>query len=369
MKSLTGTDQLSKITLRGYKSIAECQLEMGALNILIGCNGAGKSNFISFFQLIQQILQENLQVHVSKQGGPDALLHFGRKVTEYIEVRLYFGNNGYWCTLEPTADNRMMFAEESFWWKKTGKRRIGEGHFETKAHKGTGSGIDKYVLPPMRQWRVYHFHDTGENSPIKQPCGINDNTYLRPDAKNLSAYLYLLKQKHPDHFQRIVKTVRLVAPFFGGFHLRPFPHNENMIELEWVEKGRDVPFKTHHLSDGTLRFICLTTVFQQPAEKQPTTILVDEPELGLHPYAIKVLASLIKSASQKKQIVISTQSVELLDEFDAEDVIVVDRKDSQSLFRRLKEDNLSEWLDECGKILPGRHRTRQLHCKFAYPRV
>ncbi len=346
MKPLNSSEQLSKITLRGYKSIAECKIELGTLNILIGCNGAGKSNFISFFQLIQQMLEENFQLYVSKQGGPDALLHFGRKVTEKIDVRLYFGNNGYWCTLEPTADNRMMFAEEAFWWDMVGPRRIGGGHFETNAHKGTHTGIDQHVLPAMKQWRVYHFHDTGENSPIKQPGGINDNTYLRPDAKNLAAYLYLLKQKYPDHFQRIVKTVRLVAPFLGGFHLRPSPHNENIIELEWVEKGQDVPFKAHHLSDGTLRFICLTTVLQQPAENQPETILVDEPELGLHPYAIKVLASLIKSASQKKQIVVSTQSVELLDEFDAEDVVVVDRKDGRSLFKRLKKDDLFEWLDE-----------------------
>jgi len=346
MKSLTGPKQLSKIILKGFMSIAECELELCALNVLIGCNGAGKSNFIGFFRMIQQMLEENLQHYVSKQGGPDALLHFGRKTTKKLIAELYFGNNGYWCTLEPTADNRMMIAEESFWWNVSGPKRIGSGHFETNAHKGTHTGIDKFVLPSLKQWRVYHFHDTGETAPVKQKHGINDNLYLRPDAENLAAYLYLLKQKHTKHYERIVKTIRLVAPFFGDFKLRPSPFQENMIDLEWVEKGQDVPFKAHHLSDGTLRFACLATVFQQPAEKQPETILVDEPELGLHPYAIKVLASLMKSVSKEKQVIVSTQSVELLDEFDSDDLVVVDRKGGKSVFRRLKEGELSEWLKD-----------------------
>ncbi|MDF5717094.1 MAG: AAA family ATPase [Rhizonema sp. NSF051] len=344
MTGINSDKQLSRIVLKGFKSIAECDLELSRLNVLIGANGAGKSNFISFFRMIQQLLEQNLQVFVSRQGSPDALLHFGRKTTEQLEFQLYFGKNGYLATLEPTQDNRLMFARESFWWNMSGEREIGKGHFETKAFVGTGTGIDKYVLSAMQQWRIYHFHDTSDSAYIKQPHGINDNAYLRPDARNLAAFLYLLRDSYPASYQKIVKTIRLVAPFFGDFYLRPSPQNKEVIELEWFEQKQDVPFKAHLLSDGTLRFICLTTVFLQPEELQPETILVDEPELGLHPYGITILASLIRTAS--KQVIVSTQSVELLNEFDALDVIVVDRDEGKSLLHRLDKHDLEEWLKD-----------------------
>ncbi len=346
MKPLTSYDQLSKLIIEGFKSIAACELELGALNILIGCNGAGKSNFIGFFQMVRQMLDENLQVYVSRQGGPDAILHFGRKTTEQLKAKLFFGNNGYWATFEPTHDNRLMFENESFWWNMTGPKSIGSGHFETRAHSGTGTAIDDYVLPCMKHWQVYHFHDTSDSARVKQSHGINDNSYLRPDARNLAAFLYLLKEQHEKHYSRIIKTIRMVAPFFRDFQLRPSPQNKETIELEWMERGQDTPFKSSHLSDGTLRFMCLATVFLQPQDLQPATILVDEPELGLHPYAITVLASLMKSASQEKQVIVSTQSVELLNEFDPEDIVVADRKDSQTLLRRLEEKELDGWLED-----------------------
>lgn len=347
MKKLTNSKQLSKIVLKGYKSIQDCDLNLGSLNVLIGCNGAGKSNFISFFKMIQQILEKNLQIYVGKQGGPDALLYFGRKTTEKLSSELYFGNNGYKFILEPTVDNKMMFTNENFWWTKSGDWDISSGHFETMVDsQKKRTKIFDYTVPAMRSWRVYHFHDTGDNSPLKSAHGINDNSFLRPNGQNLAAYLYLLKSKYENNYEMIVKTVRLAAPFFGDFNLRPMPHNSDMIELEWFERGQDVPFKAAHLSDGTLRFICLATVLLQPEELQPDTILVDEPELGLHPYAIKVLAGLIRSAAHEKQIIVSTQSVELLNEFDPEDVIVVDRVEGKSSLRRLTQEELEGWIDD-----------------------
>jgi len=346
MKQLTDHAQLSHIIVDGYKSIEHCDIRMGALNILIGSNGAGKSNFIGFFRMIQQILERNLQSYVGKQGGPDAILHYGRKHTAQIKTELYFGNNGYKCTLEPTNDNRLMFANELFYWNMKGDTSLGSGHFESAAKLGTGTGIDRYVVPSISQWRVYHFHDTSNTAYVKQPHAINDNIYLREDAKNLAAFLYLLKSKYPESYQQIVKTIQLVAPFFGDFLLRPTTQNPEIIELEWIEKGNDTPFKGHHFSDGTLRFICLATVFLQPLEMQPQTILVDEPELGLHPYAITVLASLMRAAAKERQLIISSQSVELLNEFDPGDVIVADRAAGKSELKRLEDSKLSEWLKD-----------------------
>ncbi len=341
------SEQLSRIVLMGYKSIANCDLRMGNLNVLIGSNGAGKSNFISFFKLIQQMLEGHLQVTVSKQGGPDALLHFGRKKTESLSAEFYFGNNGYKFTLEPTKDNRMMFTNEDLWWNMKGDWVIDSGHFESKADtQKSRTKIYNFTIPVMKKWQVYHFHDTSDSALVKQQCAVNDNAYLRPDARNLAAYLFFLTGSNPGAFRKIEKTIQLVAPFFGKFALRPTPANKDQIELEWYERGEDVPFKAYHLSDGTLRFICLATVLLQPIENRPETILIDEPELGLHPYAITVLASLIKSASQESQLIVSTQSVDLLSEFSADDVIVVNRENHQSVLTRLKTDELDTWLQE-----------------------
>ncbi len=338
---------VDKIVIKGYKSIESCEIYLNDINVIIGANGAGKSNFISVFIMLQNIFDASFQSFVSKNGGPDSLLHFGRKHNDNICVEISFGSNGYGFSLTPTSDNRMMFYEEWFLWNRSGKKQLGSGHFESLQDKGTGTGIDKYVQPTIKAWRVYHFHDTGVTARVKGLCEINDNMFLRPDASNLAAFLYRLKETENETYKRIVKTVKLVAPFFDDFILRTNLFNSNKIELEWQETDSDIPFKAMHLSDGTLRFICLATALLQPENLQPDTILIDEPELGLHPFAITVLASLIKSVStREKQVIVSTQSIELLNEFDVANVVVTDRESNASVFRRLEEKHLQAWLKD-----------------------
>jgi predicted ATPase len=337
--------QLSRLVINGFKSIRECDLELRELNVLIGPNGVGKSNFIGFFKMIQQMLDQKLQTYVGKQGGPDAILHFGRKTTEQLSAELYFGNNGYKFTLEPTQDNRMMYASEALWWNERGDWHVGSGHFESVAENDQ-SRIKQYTLPAMRSWRIFHFHDTSESALVKGVQKINDVQYLRPDARNLAPFLLMMRKGHAENYKQVLRVVRLIAPFFGDFFLEPTPGNPDTIELQWTEKGEDVPFKAHQLSDGTLRFICLATVLCQPEYLQPETILVDEPELGLHPFAITLLASLLRSASKNKQVIVSTQSVALVNEFEIEDLIVAERVDRSSVFKRLVEEDFKLWLDE-----------------------
>lgn len=347
IKKVHDWNQLSQLVLRGYKSIAECDVELGRLNVLIGANGAGKSNFIGFFRLINRILENQLQASVGDAGGPDALLHFGRKKTEELRAEMYFGNNGYRFTLKPTQDNRFMFAREALWWNQHGDWRPHSGHFETYVEEQKNkTQIYEYVVPAMRRWRLYHVHDTSRSALVKQVHGINDNEYLRDDARNLAAFLYRLKNHHEAHYKRIVKAIQLVAPFFGDFYLRPTVDNKEKIQLEWTEAGQDIPFTASALSDGTLRFICLATVLLQPEEFIPATILIDEPELGLHPFAIAVLGGLMKSAAGQHQLIVSTQSVELVNEFEADDLIVVDKQGGASTFKRLNGEELAEWLSE-----------------------
>lgn len=206
--------------------------------------------------------------------------------------------------------------------------------------------IYEYVVPVLKKWRVYHFHDTSPSAKVKQIHGINDNEYLREDAANLAAFLYRLQHNHEAHYKRIVKTIQLAAPFFGGFHLRPTTDNVDKIQLEWTEVNQDVPFKANELSDGTLRFICLATVLLQPEQFMPSAILIDEPELGLHPYAIAVLGSLMKSVAEDHQLIVSTQSVDLVNEFEVDDLIVVGREAGASTFQRLQASELKEWLED-----------------------
>jgi predicted ATPase len=347
IKKIHDPNQLSRLVLEGYKSIERCDIELGKLNVLIGANGAGKSNFIGFFRLINRILDQQLQSAVGTAGGPDALLRFGRKNTEELSAELYFGENGYKFQLIPTQDNRMMFSREALWWNQHGDWRAKSGHFETYVEdQKKRTMIYGFVVPAMRSWRLYHFHDTSSSAFVKQVHNINDNEYLRDDARNLGAFLYRLKNHHEKNYKQIVKAIQLVAPFFGDFFLRPTVDNAEKIQLEWTEAGQDVPFGAGALSDGTLRFICLATVLLQPEEFMPAAILIDEPELGLHPFAITALGSLMKSTSDLHQLIVSTQSAELVNEFDADDLIIVEKHNGASTFRRLDSKLLEDWLSE-----------------------
>ena len=341
-------DQLSRMTIRGFKSIKNCDISFGKINVLIGSNGAGKSNFISAFSFLQNILSKNLQVSVG-QSGLSSLLYNGRKVTEEIDFEVFFGQNSYGFVLVPTDDNRLIFQKEYFGYHGgwDNESNIGRGHSESQWENGAHNGIDDYVVPTLRKqnWRVYHFHDTGKGARVKQEHNISNNKMLLYDAANLAAFLYRLKNFFKQNYDEIVETIRLVAPYFDDFVLEPQEGNEEQIVLRWRQTGCEDIFNASQLSDGTLRFICLTTLLLQPHELQPATIIVDEPELGLHPYAITIFSEIVRQLSNEKQIIISTQSVELLNEFDVEDVIVVDRSDTGSEFRRLEPEQLKLWLD------------------------
>lgn len=340
---------LDKLTVRGYKSIKELEdFKFRNLNILIGANGAGKSNLLSLFRLLGALADGGLQSYIQKQGGPDALLFGGRKRTSEIEAEFYFGRNGYRITLEPTVDNRLIFQREETYFSRqfTQIMPLGVAHQEAYLIQDR-KPVSTYVLPALKNWRLYHFHDTSTTAAVKGLHLSNDNLRLKPDAANLAAFLARLYTEFPSEYKRIVETTRLAAPFFGDFVIRdPLPRD---VELEWTQQGApDTPYRAHVLSDGTLRFICLTALLLQPWHLQPDTILIDEPELGLHPYAINLLAEMLKQVTNTgfRQVIVSTQSVELLNSFAPEDVVVVGREEGASTFRRLNEDALKDWLED-----------------------
>lgn len=338
------------LTVTGYKSIRELRdFELTSLNVLIGANGAGKSNFINLFRLLNEMYEQQLQLYVQKQGGPDALLHYGRNTTERLHAEFYFDRNGYKFDLVPTSDNRLIFEREiskflGVYYSTQPGASLGSGHAESQLKEATDK-YSPYVRQSVSNWRVYHFHDTSDTAKVKQRHAANDNLKLKIDAANLAAYLRMLKNEHEAEYRRIVETIRLVMPFFDDFVHRP--GEPEYIELEWTQKGKpDTPFKAHMLSDGSLRFICLATLLLQPISLLPDTILIDEPELGLHPYAIIVLVDIFKQVAEDRQLIVSTQSVELVNELSPDDVIVVDQEDGASTFKRYTEEELSGWLEE-----------------------
>jgi predicted ATPase len=320
--------KLANIKIKNFKSIKELDLSLNNLNILIGANGAGKSNFISFFKFLNFLLEDELKYYLEKYGGPDNLLYFGLKYSSKLSLRIDFLDKhflGY--TLEPTADGLSFI--------KKGLTISGDAIPEDP---------DSYARA-FDMIQIYHFHDTTPEARIKRPCDIDDNRYLKPDGSNLPAFLYYLQKKHKKYFTKIEDTIRLVFPAFWKFVLKPDKLNEHIIQLIWQHRDYgDVFFKVHHLSDGTLRFMCLTTLLLQP--ELPDVILIDEPELGLHPYSITVLASILKKASKKSQIIAATQSVSLINNFEPEDIIVVDFKDNQSKFKRPDRKELAVWLED-----------------------
>jgi len=258
------------------------ELELRLLNVLIGANGAGKSNFISAFRLLNQLVEGHLQSFVGKAGGADALLHFGHKTTDRIGIELSFGINAYKCTLAPSARDTLVFEEEVCLFELENFHQphcenLGGGHRESRLEEFAKFPVVDYVQKIMRDWRVYHFHDTGDAAKVKKTSDINDNEALRADASNLAAFLYRLRESHPSHYRKIVQTIRLAAPFFDDFTLRPSRLSSDKIRLEWKEKESDVYMNASALSDGTLRFICLTTLLMQPAELLPSTLQFDEP--------------------------------------------------------------------------------------------
>ena len=347
--------ELDYITVKGFKSIASIEeLKLGSIKVLIGPNGSGKSNFIGVFSFLNAVREGRLQEYVVKTGGADKVLHFGSRVTKELYIHISFREevNQYDITLEPNGTDELFPRDETvYFWNKHAyvqpyERRIeSEGKEAGISRQGT-SGIPGHVRRHLDSWRLYHFHDTSDQSPMKKIADVNDNRYLRPDGSNLAAFLYLLREKHSDSYRTIVGAVRKVAPFFEDFEIEPLLLNPDKIRLEWQHAGTDAYFDASSLSDGTLRFMALATLFLQPWVYRPSVILVDEPELGMHPYAITMLAALMKEASTESQVIISTQSSLLLDHFEPDEVLVAERVEGATQFNPLDSSKLESWLED-----------------------
>ena len=345
---------IDRLKIQGFKSLQDVELELGKLNVLIGPNGAGKSNLVSYFQMLREMVDGRLQVWVAKRGGADRILTLGTKETRQISSLIKIGDIAYEFALGHTDIERLVFTKEMITDHTVGQNEqhlYETGHTEARLRSNIVHGItaEPYIIAcyfSILNWKTYHFHDTSDTALVKRSGYIHDNRYLRPDASNLAAYLCMLRRDHKDTYNRIRKIVRLAIPFFSDFVLEPkeIKPDEFTIHLLWHQEDSDYSFLPSQLSDGSLRFICLVTALMQP--DPPATIIIDEPEIGLHPYAITLLGALMHEASERMQIIAATQSVSLVNQFSIDDLIVVERKDGASIFKRLHESKFELWLED-----------------------
>lgn len=347
------SNKLNRIAVSGFKSIKNIDVEIMDLNVLIGPNGAGKSNFIGVFKFLREIIEKRLQLYTGVNGGANKILHYGSKVSPELKVILDYKPDNYEFTLLPTVDDTFIFEKETLLfdmgpsqspnlytrYDNTGER---ESRLSDTIYKDS-LAVPSIIQSSLLDYRIYHFHDTSIDAVVKKYNDITDTIYLKENASNLAAFLSYMKMTSEPHYQRIVEIIRLIVPYFKDFVFRPNPFNVSTIRLEWQDCNSDMTFNANDLSDGSLRFICLATLLLQP--NIPGLILLDEPELGLHPSAINLLGSLIRKASIRSQLIISTQSVSLVNEFKPENILVVENAGGSSSFKRLSADSYISWLE------------------------
>lgn len=381
---------ITELRIAGFKSIKDIRLKLNNINILVGANGSGKSNLLSFFKMLKCISHAKLQQYMLDNGGIGDILFKGIEYTSEMIFEVYFStfnanfkihaglNDKFGFEITNTGINKNINPQSQKIKKKKSNKPLEElfkfipaltplflkkelitglpnglialGLVAIIAQNNNSERVNKaytelkdIVGEPL--WQVYYFMNTTSKAPMCRYEIIQDNAYLREDAANIAPFLLSIKNEHPNYYQEIIYAIRAVAPFFDDFILKPrmFEQAEK-VNLSWTQKGSDYPMQPYHLSDGTLRFICLATALLQP--NPPATIIIDEPELGLHPAAIAMLAELIQAAARTSQIIIATQSPLLIDYFTVEDLIVASREDGASTFTRLKEEDFTMWLED-----------------------
>ncbi len=347
---------LKKITLKGFKTIQSLEdFEPGRLTALIGPNSVGKSNFISFFHMMSWALAApgNLELFVSQQGGASTLLHDGPARTREIETEITLqtdaGENQYAFRLVFAAGDTLIFADERYRFSRSKYPTIAKwtetraGYHDPQlpilAAEDTTARVIRDIL---RKIVVYQFHNTSDTARIRSKWSMHDNRWLKEDAANIAPVLLRLRENDGKCYQRIVDTIRLIVPFFSDFELEP---QYDSLLLGWRERNSDQVFSVSQASDGMLRIIALVTLLLQPEQDLPDVLILDEPELGLHPYAINIVGGLIRAVSTRIQVILATQSMPLVDCFEPEDIVVVERDGRSSTFKRLDSESLGGWLE------------------------
>ncbi len=335
----------TEIRIQGFKSFRNASVSLqDGVNLLLGANGAGKSNFISFFRFLNRLIEQELYLYTGLSGGASVLLHKGPPANSELSAKLHVGNNDYDFTLTRTEqEDRFVFLREIAEWGGHPRVLAAAGANESTL-KSSRSPIPAHTFDYLSGIRVFHFHDTSVNAPVMSSELRDNSAGLSGDARNIAPFLLHLRENDRPVYDHICSTIRLIAPFFADFVL--IPDGSGRVSLRWRQVGLpEDTFGPSAFSDGTLRFVCLATLLNQPDKFLPALILIDEPELGLHPHAIQILADMLKSAGARTQLIAATQSPFLIDQFSPESVIVVNREQGSSTLKRLRRAEWEPWLE------------------------
>lgn len=353
--------RLSSLKIQGFKSIPTnppLELEFGDVNILLGANGAGKSNVINFFKMLGFMMSGSLQRFIAEYGTSSRFLYYGAKRTPTMTATLRFDSpksyDIYSFQLTNAVPNRLILSSEEIEWQRKSSsskteppfKKMLQSDFNESALINASEKTDKIIRNLLGSCKVYQFSDSSLTAPMRQASTVESAHYLQSEANNLASFLFYLKNNYPDSFKRIREYVREVVPQFSDFYLEP---ERGYISLKWVDDSpNDYILSADQFSDGSIRFIALATLLLQPEGTMPFVIIIDEPELGLHPYAIDQLNEMVKDASNHAQIIIATQSTAIIDGFSADDVTIIERDDTiqGTVAHKLKEQDYKDWLEE-----------------------
>ena len=347
--------RIKNVSIAGFRSLAMIEhLELPQLAVLIGANGAGKSNFIQFFDMLSWMLRgQNLQEFILRQGGGDDQLFMGARQTPRMNAELRIqtqhGFNDYRFTLvHLSAGDTMMLADEAFRFAKFDqKQQTSWTQFASVGKEAqlvaAADPAARPVVDLFKHCAIYQFHNTSAHAYIRQPWDAEDNVWLRSDGANLASILLRLQEHDIHRYKMIVRQITRVLPTFGNFALQSV---FGKVALRWRGKYADKTFGSHLTSDGSLRLFCLLTLLNLSPLALPDVLFFDEPELGLHPHAITLVAAMLKKLAQTRQVVIATQSPYMVNCFDLENIIVATTQDGTTSLHDMPRAQYQEWLDD-----------------------
>jgi predicted ATPase len=362
--------KIKRIKIHGFKSLKEIDFELRPLNVLIGPNNGGKTNFLDFFAFLSEAAHEQLQDAIARRGGFHSLVFAGyadpknQKLFWEIQCETPIVENpriSYKTTLTSTLSfpPGTKVEEESLGGQDLGVRKrpfsdlekILAGHKILEKPKLKEEELVIAQEPKelvefmfrdyMRSWTIYEF-STAENSPLRREQSLKADIRISPTGDNLASVLHNLREQgqYREAYNEIIKTLKAAFPAFKDLHF-PSGGGEGKIIIRW-EEGFRRDFSANVLSDGVLKFLCLATLLL--SSDPPDIICIDEPEIGLHPGLIGLVAEMLVAASEKTQLIVATHSPQLITHLKPEDVVVVERENGATVLKRLPAEQLQSWL-------------------------
>ncbi len=344
--------------------MAETSLtNLGRVAVLIGSNGSGKSNFIRFFEMLSWMIpSRRLSEFVARNGGADDQLYGGSsstlRIKATVSLRTEAGLNEYQFALSHAHPDSLLFTEEAIRFSRHGypgeapwqylesgnrEASIVEAAQSPAALQDVNPQTASVIVKLLRNCSVYQFHDTSNSSNFKTRWDVDDSDFLRSHGGNLAAVLHRLERYDLERFERVCSCITRVLPTFDRFSIK---ESFGRVLLRWKAKDSDKTYGPHLTSDGSLRFFALATLLNLPPAMLPDVLLLDEPELGLHPAAIALVGGMINSVASERQVIVATQSPLLVNAFNLEEIVVFEHRDDRTECKQLDPAEYRQWLED-----------------------